>query len=185
VIIGSMWLLTLLRSHKDVLICIFVPFLTQCVLKLWWPWTYQNSTVKCVSTRVVLGWVTSWEAMFRGAKKQTILCRIVWVVTNGIRVIAQPEMEGVCTSPWGSLEGIRWDAKNGVVPWESPARTSGPKRDWLWRSTSPQYGNGDVLICIFSPFLTQRVLKLWWPWTYQNSLDKLAYVRVVPGWVTI
>jgi hypothetical protein len=128
--------------------------------------------------------VTSWEGIFRGAKKWTILYRWGWVVTNGIWVIAQPEMGGVCTSPWGSLEGIHWDAKNEVIPWDSPAGMLGSKWGWLWCSTSPQYGNEDVLICIFSPFLTQLVLKLWWPWTYQHSLDKLAYVRVIPKWVT-
>jgi hypothetical protein len=77
-----------------------------------------------------------------GSQKRTILCRWGWVVTNGIRAIAQLKMGGACTSPWGS-----------------PAGTLGPKRRWLWRPTS--LGNEDVLICINTPFLTQRILKLW------------------------
>jgi len=36
----------------------------------------------------------------------------------------------------------------------------------LWHPTLPGYENEYVLICIFAPFLTQRVLKSWWPWTY-------------------
>jgi hypothetical protein len=52
---------------------------------------------------------------------------------------------------------------------------------WVWHPTSS--GNGDVLICINAPFLTQRVLKPWCPWTYQNSIVKRASMKVVPGWV--
>jgi hypothetical protein len=33
-----------------------------------------------------------------GSQKRTILCHWGWVVTNGIRVIAQPEMVGACIS---------------------------------------------------------------------------------------
>jgi hypothetical protein len=54
--------------------------------------------------------------------------------------------------------------------------------DPLWRPTSP--GNEDVLICINAPFMTQRVLKPWWQWTYQNSTVKRAAARAIPGWVT-
>jgi len=43
---------------------------------------------------------------------------------------------------------------------------------------------GDVLICINAPFMTQRVLKPWWPWTYQNSAVKRAFAIAVPRWVT-
>jgi hypothetical protein len=52
----------------------------------------------------------------------------------------------------------------------------------LWRPTSP--GNEDVLICINAPYMTQRVLKPWWQWTYQNSAVKRATARAIPGWVT-
>jgi len=52
----------------------------------------------------------------------------------------------------------------------------------MWRPTSP--GNEDVLICINAPFMTQRVLKPWWQWTYQNSAVKWAAARAIPGWVT-
>jgi hypothetical protein len=33
-------------------------------------------------------------SLVRGIKKQIILCRWGWVVTNGIRAIVQPEMRG-------------------------------------------------------------------------------------------
>jgi hypothetical protein len=82
----------------------------------------------------------------------------------------------------GLPAGTRWDAKNGGIPWGSPARTLGPKGGWLWRPTSP--GNEDVLICINAPFMTQRVLKPWWSWTYQNSAVKRAAARAISGWVT-
>jgi hypothetical protein len=82
----------------------------------------------------------------------------------------------------GLPAGTCWDAKNGVIPWGSPARTLGPKGGWLWRPTSP--GNEDVLICINAPYMTQRVLKPWWQWTYQNSAVKRATARAIPGWVT-
>jgi hypothetical protein len=52
----------------------------------------------------------------------------------------------------------------------------------IWRPTSS--GNCDVLICINALFLTQRVLKQWWSWTYQNSAVKCASAIVVPRWVT-
>jgi hypothetical protein len=91
-------------------------------------------------------------------------------------------MVGACTSPRGLPVGTRWDAKNGVIPWGSPARTLGPKGGWLWRLTSP--GNEDVLMCINAPFMTQRVLKPWWSWTYQNSAVKRAAAKAIPGWVT-
>jgi hypothetical protein len=66
---GWLWRLTLL-GNVDVLICINVPFLTQHVLKPWWPWTYHNSTIKHASTRIVLGCVTSWEVWFEEAKSR-------------------------------------------------------------------------------------------------------------------
>jgi hypothetical protein len=66
--------------------------------------------------------------------------------------------------------------------WRMPAGTLGPKRGWLWRPTSP--GNEDVLICINASFMTQRVLKPWWLWTYQNSAVKRASAKAIPGWVT-
>jgi len=44
--------------------------------------------------------------------------------------------------------------------------------------------NEDVLICINAPFMTQRVLKPWWRWTYQISAVKLASARAILGWVT-
>jgi hypothetical protein len=88
-----------------------------------------------------------------------------WVVTNGIRAIAQPEMVGACTSQRGTQAG-----------------TLGPKKGWLWRPTS--LGNENVLICINASFMTQRVLKPWCRWTYQNCAVKRASARAIPGWVT-
>jgi len=52
----------------------------------------------------------------------------------------------------------------------------------VWRPTSP--GNEDVIICINASFMTQRVLKPWWLWIYQNSAVKRASARAIPGWVT-
>jgi hypothetical protein len=52
----------------------------------------------------------------------------------------------------------------------------------VWRPTLP--GNEDVLICINAPYMTQRVLKPWWQWTYQNFAVKRAPARAIPGWVT-
>jgi hypothetical protein len=78
-----------------------------------------------------------------------------------------------------SLRHQEWDD-----PLRSPAGTLGLKRMWLWRPTSLEYGNENVLICIFAPILTQPVLKPWYLWTYQNSTIKSAIARVVPGWVT-
>jgi hypothetical protein len=123
-------------------------------------------------------------SLVQGSQKPTILCHWEWVVTNGIRIIVQPEMGGVCISPWGLPAGTHWDTKNEMILWRSPSGTLGLKRMWLWRPTSLEYGNENVLICIFAPFLTQPVLKPWYPWTYQNSTIKNAIARVVPGWVT-
>lgn len=52
----------------------------------------------------------------------------------------------------------------------------------VWRPISPE--NGDVLICINAQFMTQRVLKSWWSWTYQNSAVKRASARAILGWMT-
>jgi len=79
------------------------------------------------------------------------------------------------------LPSLRW-WERAQAQWGTPAGTLGPKRGWLWRSTSP--GNEDVLICINAPFMTQRVLKPWWSWTYQNSAVKRAFARAILGWVT-
>jgi hypothetical protein len=100
-------------GNEDVLICINAPFMIQRVLKSWWLWTYQNSTVKRASARAIPGWVTSWE-VWLGSQKRTILCHWGWVVTNGIRAIAQPEMVGACTSPMRDASGNA-GSKEGVI----------------------------------------------------------------------
>jgi len=115
--------------------------LTQRFLKPWWPWTYQNSAVKRASTRVVPGWVTSWEVWFWGAKS-----RQYCVVGVGCYKL----YESHCPA---------WDAGSMPSPWECA---------YMYKPT----------------FLTQHVLKPWWPWTYQNSAVKYASTGVVPGWVT-
>jgi hypothetical protein len=56
------------------------------------------------------------------------------------------------------------------------------RKHWVWCSTSPEHE--DVLICINAPFMTQRVLKSWWRWTYQNFAVKRVSARAIPGWVT-
>jgi hypothetical protein len=128
-------------GNGDVLICMNAPFMTQRVLKPWWLWIYQNSAVKRASVRAIPGWVTSWEVWYGELKADNIVS--LWVGRyKWYQSIAQPEMGGVCTSPW-----------------RSPARTLGPKGGWLWHPTSPE--NGDVLIYMNAPFMTQRVLKPW------------------------
>jgi len=62
----------------------------------------------------------------RRSQNRTMLCRWKWVVKTSIKVIAQ--LGGAFTSPWGSLAGTRWKAKNGGIPRGSPTRTLGPKR---------------------------------------------------------
>jgi hypothetical protein len=53
----------------------------------------------------------------------------------------------------------------------------------VWRPISPEYGNVNVLICIFASFLKQCALKLWWLWIYQNNVVKRAYAIVVQWWM--
>jgi hypothetical protein len=60
-------------GNEDVLICINAPFMTQCVLKPWWSWTYQNSAVKRASARAIPGWVTSWEVWYGEPKADNIV----------------------------------------------------------------------------------------------------------------
>jgi len=139
--------------------------MTQHVLKPWWPWTHQNSAVKRASTRAILGWVTSWEVWFEGAKNEQYC--IVW--GGSLQMVSEP------------LPSLRW-WERAQAQWETPAGMLGPKRGWLWRLTSP--GNEDVLICINAPFMTQHILKPWWPWTHQNSAVKRASARAIPRWVT-
>jgi hypothetical protein len=79
------------------------------------------------------------------------------------------------------LPSLRW-WERAQAQWRTPAGTLGPKRGWLWRLTSP--GNEDMLICINASFMTQRVLKPWWSWTYQNSAAKRASARAISWWVT-
>jgi len=152
-------------SPEDVLICLNAPFMTQHILKSWCQWTYQNSAVKRASVRVVPGWVTSWEVWFGGVKSGQY-CAIGGML---LQMVSKP------------LPSLRW-WERAQAQCRMPAGTLGPKIGWLWRPTSP--GNEDVCICLNAPFITQRVLKPWWQWTYQNSAAKRASMRVVPGWVT-
>jgi uncharacterized PurR-regulated membrane protein YhhQ (DUF165 family) len=71
---------SLTYGNKYVLICIFVHFLTQCVLKPWWQWTYQNFTAKRDSARVVPWWVMSWKVWFGEPKAENIVS-LGWVIT--------------------------------------------------------------------------------------------------------
>jgi len=79
------------------------------------------------------------------------------------------------------LPSLRW-WERAQAQWGTPAGTLGPKRGWLWRPTSSR--NENVLICINAQFMTQRILKPWWRWTYQNYTVKRASARAIPGWVT-
>jgi hypothetical protein len=53
-------------------------------------------------------------SLVRGSQKRTILCHWGWVVTNGIRAIAQPEMVGACISPMRDASGDV-GSKEGVI----------------------------------------------------------------------
>jgi len=55
-----------------------------------------------------------------GSQKRTILCHWGWVVTNGIRAIAQPEMVGVCTSP----KRVAGGHSLGCQEWGDPMRVA-------------------------------------------------------------
>jgi hypothetical protein len=155
--------------------------MTQRVLKPWWQWTYQNSAVKRAAARAIPGWVTSWEVWYGEPKADNIVSL------------------GVGRYKWYQSHCPAWDGGSvhkpirvadghllGCQEWGDPMRVAsedaGSKGGWLWRLTSP--GNEDVLICINAPFMTQRVLKPWWQWTYQNSTVKRAAARAIPGWVT-
>jgi hypothetical protein len=49
-----------------------------------------------------------------GSQKRIVLCHWGWIDTNGIRVIAQPEMVGACTSPMRDASGDA-GSKEGVI----------------------------------------------------------------------
>jgi len=106
-----------------------------------------------------------------------LLGSLVWGAKNGQYCVIGGESLQMVSEP---LPSLRW-WERAQAQWGTPAGTLGPKRGWLWRPTSP--GNEDVLICINAPFITQRVLKPWWPWTYQNSAVKRASARAILGWV--
>jgi hypothetical protein len=113
----------------------------------------------------------------------------IWDIT----IMGEPKADnivslGVGRYKWYQSHCPAWEVgsvhKWRVISWGLPVGMLGPKRGWLWRPTSPGYGNGYVLIYIFAHFLTQCILNSWWPWTYQNSAVKRASARVVLGWVT-
>jgi len=79
------------------------------------------------------------------------------------------------------LPSMRW-WERAQAQWGTLTGTLGLKRGWLWRPTL--LGNEDVLICINAPFMTQRILKSWWSWIYQNSVVKRASARTISRWVT-
>jgi hypothetical protein len=101
-----------------------------------------------------------------GSQNRTILCH--WGC-GSLQIVSE------------SFPSLRWWERT-QAQWGTPTGMLGPKRGWLWRPTSPE--NEDVLICINAPFMTQRVLKSWWSWTYQNSAVKRASARAIPWWVT-
>jgi hypothetical protein len=55
-----------------------------------------------------------------GNQKRTILCHWGWVVTNGIKAIAQPEMVGACTSP----KRVAGGHSLGCQEWGDPMRVA-------------------------------------------------------------
>jgi hypothetical protein len=113
-----MWHPTSLENI-DVLIYINAPFLTQCVLKLWWPWTYQNSTVKRTFARVEPGWVTSWEVWIRGAKSEQ------YCVIGGGSL--QMVLEPFPSLRWGSVHKpmrVTSGHSLGLQEWGDPMRVA-------------------------------------------------------------
>jgi len=107
-----------------------------------------------------------------------LLESLVWGAKSGQYCVIGGESLQMVSEP---LPSLRW-WERAQAQWGTPAGTLGPKMGWLWRLTSPT--NEDVLICINAPFMTQRVLKPWWRWTYQNSAIKRASARAILGWVT-
>jgi hypothetical protein len=103
-----------------------------------------------------------------------LLGSLVWGAKSGQYCVSGGAPLQMVSEP---LPSLRW-WERAQAQWG----TLGPKRGWLWRPTSP--GNDDVLICIDALFITQRVLKPWWLWIYQNSAVKRAYAIAIPGWVT-
>jgi hypothetical protein len=53
-------------------------------------------------------------SLVRASQKRTILCHWRWVVTNGIRAIARPEMVGARTSLMRDASGDA-GSKEGVI----------------------------------------------------------------------
>jgi hypothetical protein len=107
-----------------------------------------------------------------------LLGSLVWGAKSGQYCVIGGGSLQIVSEP---LPSLRWWERT-QAHWGTPAGTLGPKRGWLWRLTSP--GNEDVLICINAPFMTQRVLKLWWLWTYQSFAVERTSARAIPGWVT-
>jgi len=122
------------------------PFMTQRVLKPWWSWTYQNSVVKRASARAIPGWVTSWEVWYGELKADNIVSL------------------GVGRYKWYQSYCPAWDGGSVHKPMRDASGDAGSKEGvigsshiaWKWR-------------CAYmynAPFMTQRVLKPWWSWTY-------------------
>jgi hypothetical protein len=107
-----------------------------------------------------------------------LLGNLVWGAKSGQYCVIGGGSLQMVSEP---LPSLRW-WECAQAQWGTPAGTLGSKSGWLWRLISP--GNENVLICINAPFMTQRVLKPWWRWTYQNSAVKRASVRAILGWVT-
>jgi len=122
------------------------------------------------------------RSLARENQKRTILCRWGWVVTNNIKVIAQPKMGKRAQVHEGRQLALVGTPRIRGSQEDYQRRRWVPKEGWLWRPTS--HRNDDVLICIFTLFLSQRVLKPWRPWTYQNFAVKCTSAIVVPRWVT-
>jgi hypothetical protein len=105
-----------------------------------------------------------------------LLGSLVWGAKSGQYCVIGGRSLQMVSEP---LPSLRWWERT-QAQWGTPTGTLGPKRGWLWRPTSPV--NKDVLICINALFITQRILKSWWSWTYQNSAVKCASTRPILEW---
>jgi len=154
-------------------------FLTQCVLKPWWPWTYQNSIVKRVSARVVPRWVTSWEVWFKGAKSGQYC-----VIGDGsLQMVSKP------------LPNLRWESMH--KPMRVASEHSLARQEWgdHMRVTSGNAGSQEGVIVTSHiawewgcAYMYKRIIldttrfKVVMVMNLSNSVVKRASTRVVPWW---
>jgi hypothetical protein len=138
-VIRSNWIMwrPALPGNEDVLICINTSFFTQRLLKPLWPWTYQNFAVKRAFMRVALGWVTSWEVWFRGAKSRQ------YCVIGGVSLQILSKL----------LPSLRWGERAQAHEGRQQAPAGMPRMEWSYEGPQrghwvPRGGDCDVSYCL-------------------------------------